>query len=366
MGLLPPLTRRADRVSFAPSHARVQQLADLVRLNLLLADWNDPEHQESLLHRHRAQYAPESCTSTCERRVASRARSRRARGNTTCARHSRSSRRPRASHPRRVGLYPQNGRGRRPRRARRRRGRRRFARERRVLRVRRERNKRYDEYQRRRRFVFRERRFANAAKERARRTEGERGRRAGAHLRRVVSDASPPWLPETHPLSRVETALERAARARRAATCHLWFSRRRADAAWCVLRAPSRARRGARRAGRPTTCSPRTIPIARFITIVRNGPCRTNSSSGNPARVGADAMGHRGGHWSSDWRSTESSKVSWLIGRLRDAGAAPAKRRRRRRLERREGVHRRGLRMESRRRRRRRNRIRDRDESVER
>ena len=44
-----------------------------------------------------------------------------------------------------------------------------------------------------------------------------------------------------------------------------------------------------------------------------------------PARVGADAMGHRGGHWSSDWRSTESSKVSWLIGRLRDAGAAPAK-----------------------------------------
>ena len=30
-----------------------------------------------------------------------------------------------------------------------------------------------------------------------------------------------------------------------------------------------------------------------------------------------------GGHWSADWRSTDSSKVTWLIERLRLAGAAP-------------------------------------------
>lgn len=42
-----------------------------------------------------------------------------------------------------------------------------------------------------------------------------------------------------------------------------------------------------------------------------------------PAFVGFDAQGHRGGHWSADWRSTHSSKVTWLIERLRLAGAAP-------------------------------------------
>ena len=156
LGLLPPLTRRAVRVSFAPSHARAfNQLADLVRLNLLLADWNDPEHQESLLHRHRAQYARElyvnvrkACCVAGAIRVAPQE-------HDLCETLTLLARRRGLPTPRRVGLYPQNGRGHRPRRARRRRGRRRFARERRVLRVRRERNKRYDEYQRRRRFVFR-------------------------------------------------------------------------------------------------------------------------------------------------------------------------------------------------------------------
>lgn len=42
-----------------------------------------------------------------------------------------------------------------------------------------------------------------------------------------------------------------------------------------------------------------------------------------PAYVGFGAEGHRGGHWSVDWRSTDSSKVTWLIERLRTAGAAP-------------------------------------------
>jgi len=42
-----------------------------------------------------------------------------------------------------------------------------------------------------------------------------------------------------------------------------------------------------------------------------------------PAYVGFGAEGHRGGHWSADWASTDSSKVTWLIDRLRTAGAAP-------------------------------------------
>ena len=284
LGLLPPPTRRAVRVPFAPSHARARSTNSPISCGSIctLADWNDPEHQESLLHRHRAQYARElyvnvrkACSLAGAIRVAPQEHDlcetltllARRRGLPTPVAWDFTLRTDEdvdrdalvvvagaEGLPANVASFAYaanetNG----------------------TMNT----NAGAGSYSA---ATVRER-----GEERARRTEGERGRRAGAHLPGgVVSDASPPWLPETHPLSRVETALREGGACASCSHVSSVVSCRRADAAWCVLRAPSRARRGARRAGRPTTCSPRTIPIARFITIVRNGPCRTNSSSGNP------------------------------------------------------------------------------------
>ena len=231
-----------------------------------------------------ARSTPGSCTSTCERRVASRARFASRRRNTTCARHSRSSRADAGFPPRRVGLYPQNGRGHRPRRARRRRGRRRFARERRVP----SRTPRTKQTVRRiptpAPVRIPRRRFANAAK------NARDARRANADAARARTFPAE-WFPTLRrrgfrrrtPRLASRRRSERAARARGAATCHLWFSRRRADAAWvcpsCAESSPARCAACGTPYDMQSTDHPDRMLL---VTIVRNGPCCTNSSSGNP------------------------------------------------------------------------------------
>ena len=333
LGLLPPLTRRAVRVPFAASHARAfNQLADLVRLNLLLADWNDPEHQESLLHRDRAQYARElyvnvrkACCVAGAIRVAPQE-------HDLCETLTLLARRRgvpapvawdftlRTDHdddrgslavvagaeglPANVASFAfavdeTNGDG------------------------------------------IRTGSGAAAAaagagsysaatvrdrgEERARRTEGERGRRAGAHLPGgVIPGASPPWLPATHPLSRVETALREGGAC---ASCGDFSAVVLAPPCGCGVLCPSCAEPSPTRCaacGTPYDMQSTDHPDRAFHNDRPKWPVPHELIEWQPARVGADAMGHRGGHWSSDWRSTESSKVSWLIRRLRDAGAAPA------------------------------------------
>ena len=42
--------RQVTRLDFAPEHAcSYNELIEVVKLNLLLADWNDEDHNESLL-----------------------------------------------------------------------------------------------------------------------------------------------------------------------------------------------------------------------------------------------------------------------------------------------------------------------------
>ena len=326
LGLLPPLTRRAVRVSFAPSHARAfNQLADLVRLNLLLADWNDPEHQESLLHRHRAQYARElyvnvrkACCVAGAIRVAPQE-------HDLCETLTLLARRRGLPTPvawdftlrtdediDRDALVVVAGAEGLPANVAS------FAYAANETNGTTNTNAGAGSYSA---ATVRER-----GEERARRTEGERGRRAGAHLPGgVVSDASPPWLPETHPLSRVETALREGGAC---ASCSHVSSVVLAPPCGCGVVCPSCAESSPARCaacGTPYDMQSTDHPDRAFHNDCPKWPVPHELIEWQPARVGADAMGHRGGHWSSDWRSTESSKVSWLIGRLRDAGAAPAK-----------------------------------------
>ena len=57
---IPRLTRVLTRVSFRPSHAAAYNaLVEAVERSLLLADWCDPDHRESLLHPRNAKWARE-------------------------------------------------------------------------------------------------------------------------------------------------------------------------------------------------------------------------------------------------------------------------------------------------------------------
>ena len=45
-----PVRAQVTRLDFAPEHAHsYNELIEVVKLNLLLADWNDEDHNESLL-----------------------------------------------------------------------------------------------------------------------------------------------------------------------------------------------------------------------------------------------------------------------------------------------------------------------------
>eukprot|EP00873_Tetraselmis_striata_P043207 jgi/Tetstr1/463471/TSEL_008363.t1 len=57
---IPPCWRRATTLKFAPEHARsYNQLVEVIRRNLLLADWNDDSHRESLLHPRQSKWLRE-------------------------------------------------------------------------------------------------------------------------------------------------------------------------------------------------------------------------------------------------------------------------------------------------------------------
>lgn len=48
---LPACRRRTTLLDFAPDHAAgYNELVDVIRRNLLLADWLDEDHEESLLN----------------------------------------------------------------------------------------------------------------------------------------------------------------------------------------------------------------------------------------------------------------------------------------------------------------------------
>lgn len=47
-------------LDFAPEHAAsYNELAEVIKLNLLLADWNDPDHNESLLSARNSKWGKE-------------------------------------------------------------------------------------------------------------------------------------------------------------------------------------------------------------------------------------------------------------------------------------------------------------------
>uniref|UniRef100_A0A6S8PQY3 F-box domain-containing protein n=1 Tax=Dunaliella tertiolecta TaxID=3047 RepID=A0A6S8PQY3_DUNTE len=58
--LLPPLHVRVTRLNFAPEHAQsYNDLVEVVRRNMLLADWHDEDHKESLMNEKQGKWAQE-------------------------------------------------------------------------------------------------------------------------------------------------------------------------------------------------------------------------------------------------------------------------------------------------------------------
>ena len=55
--LIPPVTHTVVMLDFEAEHAKsYNSLVDVIRRNLLLADWFDPAHKESLLHSSQLKY----------------------------------------------------------------------------------------------------------------------------------------------------------------------------------------------------------------------------------------------------------------------------------------------------------------------
>lgn len=340
LGLLPPLIRRAVRVPFAPSHARsFNQLANLVRLNLLLADWNDPDHQESLLHADRAVYARElylnvrkACcvagavkiaptevdlcemmTLLCRRRGLPKPDAwdydlhvdgdgdggEGGKGNGSGSGATVGGDGGVADAVAKGGFHANTVLGKN------------------VATL-------ASTAAAEASAGASSKQVSGIGDERMRRTEGERGRRAGAHLPGgLVSGSIPPWLPETHPLAGIEDAMRHGGPCG-ACGCYVRISL--APPCGCCVLCPSCAEASPRRCAKcntPYAMQAVDDPDRRAFNDDPKWPVPHELIEWQPAFVGFGAEGHRGGHWSADWRSTDSSKVTWLIERLRLAGAAP-------------------------------------------
>jgi hypothetical protein len=319
LGLLPPLTRRAVRVPFTPSHAAsFNQLANLVRRNLLMADWNDPDHQESLLHVRRSQYARElylnvrkACCVAGAVRLAPQEEDLCEMLVLICQRRGLPTPEAWDFDLREEG----DGRGSSgggggggggvvgdlpglPKNV----------------------------------VTFQDpapRAHATApsvrgGEERARKTEGARGRLLGAHLPGgITPGSSPPWLPPSHPLSRLEDVVRNGGDC---ASCATRVNVSLTPPCGCGVLCPSCAERSPRTCAKcntPYEMQPVEDPSRKAHNDNPKWAVPRELIEWQPAYAGVGAEGHRGGTWTDDWRSTDSSKVTWLLERLRSAGAAP-------------------------------------------
>ena len=337
LGLLPPLTRRAVSVPFSPSHARsFNRLANLVRMNLLLADWNDPAHQESLLHVDRARYAAElyvnvrkACCVAGAVDVAPRELDLLETLALICRKRGWEPPKAWDFHLKKTdaGAAPDRE---APRDA----IARREAHSETPLgalstavpdEVDEVRNDRASLVLDGESLFFLSPSSRGGGEERARRTEGERGRRAGAHLPGgAVPGASPPWLPDSHPLRATEDVMRGGGPC---AACGDETFVSLAPPCGCGAVCPGCAERGGPErcvaCGEAYATQPADDPARRAHNDRPKWAVPVELIEWQPAYAGRGAVGHRGGRWAPDWERTDSSKVRWVIERLRRAGAAP-------------------------------------------